>query len=278
MGIIFITHNLGVVADICDKVSVMYAGKIVEQGPVDDIFYKPAHPYTKGLLRSMPRVDAESPMRRLIPIEGSPVDMLNPPEGCPFAPRCEHCMKICLKKMPPYVESGRETSFCLLASCSGAFMQQGGEDKWQKNEKLLEITEFTKIFSDKWCKGTGAYRPYRMFHFAINKGETLRSGRRVRMWKNDTWKNDSYGCMSQPAEKLFMMAEVLYMIIHVKSRRQHRLEKQKSVKMLPYRRKMQIIFQDPSASLDPRMTVGEIIGEAIDIHKLSLQQKRSCMI
>ena len=125
MGIIFITHNLGVVADICDKVSVMYAGKIVEQGPVDDIFYKPAHPYTMGLLRSMPRVDAES-YERLIPIEGSPVDMLNPPEGCPFAPRCEHCMKICLKKMPPYVESRRESPLRMLAENSGTFKQQGG--------------------------------------------------------------------------------------------------------------------------------------------------------
>ena len=105
MGIIFITHNLGVVAEICDKVSVMYAGRMVEQGPVDDIFYKPAHPYTMGLLRSMPRVDAEE-HERLIPIEGTPVDMLNPPEGCPFAPRCEHAMKICLKKMPPYVDVG----------------------------------------------------------------------------------------------------------------------------------------------------------------------------
>ena len=114
MGIIFITHNLGVVADICDKVSVMYAGKIVEQGPVDDIFYKAAHPYTLGLLRSMPRVDADS-YERLIPIEGTPVDMLNPPEGCPFAPRCEHCMKICLKKMPPYVEVGENhRSACWL--------------------------------------------------------------------------------------------------------------------------------------------------------------------
>ena len=113
-GIILVTHNLGVVADICDKVSVMYAGKIVEQGPVDDIFYAPAHPYTMGLLRSMPRVDAES-YERLIPIEGTPVDMLNPPEGCPFAPRCEKCMKICLKKMPPYVEVGENhRSACWL--------------------------------------------------------------------------------------------------------------------------------------------------------------------
>ena len=114
IAVIFITHNLGVVAEVCDKVSVMYAGKIVEQGPVDDIFYEPAHPYTKGLLRSMPRVDAES-YERLIPIEGTPVDMLNPPEGCPFAPRCEHCMKICLKKMPPYVEVGeKHRSACWL--------------------------------------------------------------------------------------------------------------------------------------------------------------------
>ena len=114
MGIIFITHNLGVVAEICDKVSVMYAGRIVEQGPVDDIFYKTGHPYTQGLLRSMPRVDADS-YERLIPIEGSPVDMLNPPEGCPFAPRCEHAMKICLQKMPPYVELGEgHRSACWL--------------------------------------------------------------------------------------------------------------------------------------------------------------------
>ncbi len=105
MGIVFITHNLGVVAEICDTVSVMYAGRIVEQAPVDDLFYKPSHPYTLGLLRSMPRVDADE-HERLIPIEGTPVDMLNPPEGCAFAPRCDCAMKICLQKRPPYVEIG----------------------------------------------------------------------------------------------------------------------------------------------------------------------------
>jgi oligopeptide transport system ATP-binding protein len=129
MGIIFITHNLGVVAEICDKVSVMYAGRIVEQGPVNDIFYKPGHPYTVGLLRSMPRVDAES-YERLIPIEGTPVDMLNPPAGCPFAPRCEHAMKICLKQMPPYVELGENhRSACWL---------RVAEQKQEKEEKTNE--------------------------------------------------------------------------------------------------------------------------------------------
>ncbi|NCB41533.1 MAG: ABC transporter ATP-binding protein [Clostridia bacterium] len=100
MAIIFITHNLGVVAEICDKISVMYAGKIVEQGTTEDIFYRPQHPYTLGLLNSMPRIDEEE-YERLVPIEGTPVDMLNPPSGCPFAPRCTHCMKICLRKEPP---------------------------------------------------------------------------------------------------------------------------------------------------------------------------------
>ena len=127
MGIIFITHNLGVVAEICDKVCVMYAGKMVEQGPVDDIFYSPAHPYTEGLLRSMPRVDAES-HERLIPIEGTPVDMLNPPEGCPFAPRCEHCMKICLQKMPPYVEVGEGHRSACWLRVQEALEQKGGAE------------------------------------------------------------------------------------------------------------------------------------------------------
>ncbi len=114
MSIIFITHNLGVVAEICDKVSVMYGGKIVEQGLVNDIFYSPAHPYTRGLLRSMPRVDAEE-YERLIPIEGTPIDLLNAPAGCSFAPRCEHCMKVCLNQKPAYTDLGnKHISACWL--------------------------------------------------------------------------------------------------------------------------------------------------------------------
>ena len=134
MGIIFITHNLGVVAEICDKVSVMYAGKMVEQGPVDDIFYAPGHPYTRGLLRSMPRVDAES-YERLIPIEGTPVDMLNPPEGCPFAPRCESAMKICLQKMPPYVELGdNHRAACWLCVQEQMKAQKAADKNNEKTE------------------------------------------------------------------------------------------------------------------------------------------------
>ena len=114
MSVIFITHNLAVVAQICDTVSVMYAGRIVEQGSVEDIFYNPQHPYTKGLLKSMPRIDSKEQVR-LESIKGTPVDMLNPPEGCGFSTRCDHCMNICLKKEPPMVEMGEgHRSKCFL--------------------------------------------------------------------------------------------------------------------------------------------------------------------
>ena len=105
MAIIMITHDLGVVASMCERIAVMYAGKVVEYGTAEDIFYNPKHQYTKGLIRSIPRIDTKE-HERLIPIEGTPVDLLNPPKGCPFAPRCEECMKICLREMPPVTSFG----------------------------------------------------------------------------------------------------------------------------------------------------------------------------
>ena len=94
MAIIMITHDLGVVAEMCDEVIVMYAGEVCERGTADEIFYNPKHEYTKGLMRSIPTVSDDD--NRLEPIGGSPVDLLNMPDGCPFAPRCERCMKVCL--------------------------------------------------------------------------------------------------------------------------------------------------------------------------------------
>ena len=105
MAIIMITHDLGVVASMCERIAVMYAGKIVEYGTAEDIFYRPRHQYTKGLIRSIPRLDTKE-HERLVPIEGTPIDLLNPPKGCPFAPRCDECMKICLREMPPVTELG----------------------------------------------------------------------------------------------------------------------------------------------------------------------------
>ena len=96
MAIIMITHDLGVVAQMCDEIIVMYAGSICEQGTADEIFYNPCHEYTKGLLRSIPTTENDG--EKLQPITGTPIDLLNMPKGCPFAPRCDNAMKICLKE------------------------------------------------------------------------------------------------------------------------------------------------------------------------------------
>ena len=102
MAIIMITHDLGVVAQMCDEVIVMYAGSICEQGTADEIFYNPRHEYTKGLMRSIPTVNNDD--EKLEPISGTPIDLLNMPAGCPFAPRCDAAMKICMRERCPRME------------------------------------------------------------------------------------------------------------------------------------------------------------------------------
>ena len=104
-SIVMITHDLGVIASMCSRILVMYGGIICEEGPVREIFYRSRHPYTWGLLNSIPKLH-EDAHEKLIPIKGTPPDMLKPPEGCPFAPRCRYCMPVCRQYMPPETDMG----------------------------------------------------------------------------------------------------------------------------------------------------------------------------
>ena len=113
MTTILITHDLGVVATLCDKVAVMYGGLIMEDASADDIFYHPQHPYTMGLIDSIPRV-AGGEKQRLKPIPGTPPNLINPPKGCPFSARCPYCMNVCQEEMPPYFTDGEHRTMCWL--------------------------------------------------------------------------------------------------------------------------------------------------------------------
>lgn len=137
MSIILITHDLGVVAEMCDEVIVMYAGEVCERGTADEIFYNPKHEYTKGLMRSIPNVNTSG--QRLKPIGGTPVDLLNMPDGCPFAPRCDNAMKVCLnfKAHELRINDGH------ISSCwhnvkerieSGEMTEKEAEEMYLKNE------------------------------------------------------------------------------------------------------------------------------------------------
>lgn len=111
MSLILITHDLGVIANMCSRVVVMYGGLIMEEGALRDIFYRTGHPYTLGLLESIPKHDKQ----RLVPIYGTPPDLLNPPKGCPFAARCKYAMKLCQENLPQLTEIGEgHRSACWL--------------------------------------------------------------------------------------------------------------------------------------------------------------------
>ena len=102
MAIIMVTHDLGVIADMCDEIIVMYGGRVCERGTAEDIFYRPSHEYTKGLLKSVPSVDRMG--EKLVPIPGTPITLLNMPKGCAFCPRCANAMKICIEEIPPEMQ------------------------------------------------------------------------------------------------------------------------------------------------------------------------------
>ena len=127
MAIIMITHDLGVVAQLCDEVVVMYAGSICEQGTADEIFYNPRHEYTKGLMRSIPTLESDG--QRLHPITGTPIDLLNMPAGCPFAPRCDAAMKICLRQRCERMQINDDHQAACWVNVREAMKEEGGADK-----------------------------------------------------------------------------------------------------------------------------------------------------
>ena len=126
MAIIIVTHDLGVIATMCDEIIVMYGGRVCERGTADDIFYSPAHEYTKGLLRSIPTV--ENNKERLVPIGGTPINLLNMPKGCAFCTRCDSAMKICLEEVPEEQQiSEHHRASCWLNVKRQLEAEKGGE-------------------------------------------------------------------------------------------------------------------------------------------------------
>ncbi len=126
MAVIMVTHDLGVIADMCDNIIVMYGGRICERGTASEIFYNPRHEYTKGLLRSIPNVN--NMKKRLEPIEGTPINMLNLPKGCAFCTRCNAAMKICLTERPEEMTINENHKASCWVNVRDQLMQKGGQE------------------------------------------------------------------------------------------------------------------------------------------------------
>ena len=184
MSVLMITHDLGVVAETCDRVAVMYAGEIVEEGPVEEIFHNPSHPYTYTLLESIPTEDKQ----RLTPIEGSVPDLIDLPEGCHFAPRCPWAEPACTEGEIPYLQHGpasvEHSAKCILETFDTADYgaEAGGitREAAAVGEPLLEARSLKKHFSraegllDRWLAGEIEHvRAVDGVDLSVRRGETL---------------------------------------------------------------------------------------------------------
>lgn len=259
-SIIFITHDLGVVANVADRVAVMYAGKIVEIGKTEEIFYNPQHPYTKGLLAAMP--DLHTDQEELEAIPGVPPNLLHPPKGDAFALRNPHALKIDFLYEPPMFQVS-DTHFAATwllhqkAAGKKTENQKGQKlslnenrslSKTVGNEILLEVNGLKLHFKNG---RNGLIKAVDGVSFHIFKGETFGLVGESGCGKSTTGR--TLMRLYEPTE-----GEILFKGTNIHSR--HRMNLNKEIQM---------IFQDPYSSLDPRWTVGDIIAEGMDIHGLN---------
>jgi peptide/nickel transport system ATP-binding protein len=267
IALVLITHNLGVVARYADRVNVMYAARIVEQGSAEDIFYRPRHPYTAGLLRSVPRLD--QPRRRALEtIEGMPPSLLDPPYGCRFAPRCMLRIDACEAQPPPLEEvaSGHFSACLRAAEMANEGLQLTAARGPVPHIKtltgetpLIEVRNLKTFFSvagglKLWGRKPAVMRAVDDVSFKIRRGETL--GLVGESGCGKTTVGRTLTRLENPTS-----GHILF--------RGDDVTRAEGAQLQQYRRGLQIIFQDPYSSLNPRMTVGEIIAEPMRVHKLA---------
>jgi peptide/nickel transport system ATP-binding protein len=262
IALIVITHNLGIVARYADRVIVMYAARMVEQGDADAVFHQPRHPYTMGLLRSVPRLDRPRGVK-LETIEGLPPNLATAPPGCRFAPRCPLRLPACDLPPPLAVTDTGGLSACIRHAEIAAGLRipslaVTGEGIPQPlaPEPVLSVRGLTKHFPMRsgWTGPKRSIRAVEDVSFDIRPGETLGLV-------------GESGCGKTTVGRLILRLEEA-------TAGEIRFEGVDLVNASPaqlkaMRRKVQVIFQDPYSSLNPRMTIGQIVGEPLHVYKLA---------
>jgi peptide/nickel transport system ATP-binding protein len=269
MSVLMITHDLGVVAETCDRVAVMYAGEIVEEGPVEEIFANPSHPYTYTLLESIPTEEKE----RLTPIEGNVPDLIDMPEGCHFAPRCPWAEPQCREGEIPFLQHGGEDvdhrSKCVHDEFDKAAYGTDGVEASARSaigDPLVEVRGMRKYYQQEagpldrvFGTGDPSVRAVDGIDLDVRERETLGLV-------------GESGCGKSTAGRAILHLDpptdgtVVFAGGDLGSLSKSDLRKR--------RKDMQMVFQDPMSSLDPRMTAGQTIMEPLKIHDLAEGRRR----
>ena len=264
IAIILITHNLGVVAAYADTVNVMYAARIIERGPAANIFARPMHPYTVGLMRSVPRLDKPR-VARLAAIEGMPPNLLSPPEGCRFRERCPIAEPRC-EQTPPLTREGvgdnehsvacwrSEEVLANAAKLYGEETAKVGTKPVSEGQVLLKVTGLKQYFPVSLRQGLATHhvdvRAVDDISLHVREGETVGLV-------------GESGCGKTSAGRA-----ILHLTVPTGGTIEFNTQLLDAGNIAAIRRNMQVIFQDPFSSLNPRMTVGRILIEPLKVHNL----------
>jgi peptide/nickel transport system ATP-binding protein len=268
ISLVIITHNLGIVARYADRVNVMYAARIVEQGTADEVFLKPRHPYAIGLMRSVPRLDRPRGAK-LETIEGLPPNLLKPPPGCRFAERCPYRIEICATEPPLAPVEGHHLSAChrakelsVIAVPAEASREPLTAADFAAQPTLLAVEHLAKFFRIPGGLFGGEAKTVRAVNdvsFSIARGETLGLV-------------GESGCGKTTIGRVVLrLDDPTAGTIRYDGRD---LGSAEGPELKKLRRSIQVIFQDPFSSLNPRMTVGEIIGEPLSVYRIEPDARR----
>ena len=273
-AVLIVTHDMGVVAGLADRIAIMYGGKIVEDGPVSDVFEKPGMPYTIGLIRSIPRVDSKV-KTRLVSIAGSPPSPVSLPPGCAFGPRCPAFSSICAKEIPELEPLNEDQRVACVRKDEIAGLVASGKlypiesvvnkKKNQSKNVILQVENLKKTFpllkGQVLRRRVGSVFAVDDISFSLTEGKCLAIVGESGCGKTTTLL-EIMNLLAPESGKIVIFGKDIAELL-------------KSEK-LAMRKDLQIVFQDPFASLDPRLPIGEAIMEPMDVYNLPKgdQEKR----